>query len=82
MKPSKAPKKLYISDSELNDAEHCIIWFKSQQNNNDIEYVRTDAFIEKATLWLLTNASDYVVLHNSYDAKELVKDFIYAMKRD
>lgn len=37
---------------------------------------------EKATLWLLTNASDYCILHNSYDTKELVKDFVDAMKRD
>lgn len=42
----------------------------------------TDAFIEKATLWLLTNASDYCILHNSYDTKELVKDFVDAMKRE
>lgn len=42
----------------------------------------TDAFIEKATLWLLTNASDYCILHNSYDTQELVKDFVEAMKRE
>ena len=48
----------------------------------DIEYTRTDAFIEKACKWLLTNASDYCILHNSYDTKELVKDFVDAMKRD
>ena len=47
-----------------------------------VEYVRTDAFIEKACEWLLTNASDYCILHNSYDTKELVKDFVDAMKRD
>lgn len=48
MKANEAPEKLYISDSELNDAEHCVIWFKSQQNEKGIEYTRTDAFIEKA----------------------------------
>ena len=49
---ANTPEKLYISDSELNDAKHCVIWFKSQQNKNDIEYTRTDAFIEKAAEWL------------------------------
>ena len=49
---ANAPEKLYISDSELNDAEHCIIWFKNQQNESDIEYTRTDAFIEKACEYL------------------------------
>lgn len=42
----------------------------------------TDSFIEKATLWLLTNVSDYCILHNSYDTNGLVKDFVDAMKRD
>lgn len=46
MEANGAPEKVYISDSELNDAEHCIIWFKSQQNKNDIEYIRKDSIIE------------------------------------
>jgi hypothetical protein len=58
----KTPEKVYISDSELNDAEHCVIWFKSQQNKNDIEYVRKDAFIEKACKWLKNHYRDY--MHN------------------
>lgn len=57
---ANAPEKLYISDSELNDAEHCVIWFKSQQNKNDIEYTRTDAFIEKACEWLSDNLQTIV----------------------
>jgi hypothetical protein len=55
IKTSEAPEKVYISDSELNNSEHCIIWFKSQQNEKDIEYVRKDAFIEKACQWLYDN---------------------------
>ena len=51
MKANEAPEKVYISDSELNDSEHCIIWFKSQQNEKDIEYIRKDAFIERAKKW-------------------------------
>ena len=50
--------------------------------SKDIEYIREDAFIEKVCEWLLINASDYCILHNSYDTKELVKDFVDAMKRD
>ena len=58
----KTPEKVYISDSELNDAEHCVIWFKSQQNKNDIEYIRKDAFIEKACEFL--NSSS--ILRNTH----------------
>ena len=78
MKANEAPEKIYVHKSQywgLMANEHNI-------TKNDIEYTRTDAFIEKATLWLLTNASDYVVLHNGYDTKELVKDFLDAMKRE
>ena len=59
MKANEVPDRLYISDSELNDAEHCVIWFKSQQNENDIEYVRKDSFIEKACEWLKQHSEDY-----------------------
>jgi hypothetical protein len=67
------PERIYIFD--YNDAMVTPL-------EGDTVYVREDAFIEKATLWLLTNASDYCILHNSYDTKELVKDFVDAMKRD
>ena len=75
MKANEAPEKIWVhelSAKELN------VPLKEYH----IEYTRTDAFIDKATLWLLTNASDYCILHNSYDIQELVKDFVEAMKRD
>ena len=76
---ANAPEKIYIDDfgSELSHD-----WHTEHSYENDIEYIRKDAFIEKATIWLLTNASDYCILHNSYDTEELVKDFVDAMKRD
>jgi hypothetical protein len=73
MKANEMPERIYIFD--YNDAIVTPL-------EGDTTYVREDAFIEKATLWLLTNASDYCILHNSYDTKELVKDFVDAMKRD
>jgi hypothetical protein len=59
VKTSEAPEKVYISDSELNNSEHCIIWFKSQQNEKDIEYVRKDTLIEKALEWIRENIRPY-----------------------
>jgi hypothetical protein len=49
MKANEAPEKIYINDfgSELSydwHTEHCC--------ESDIEYTRTDAFIEKACKWL------------------------------
>jgi hypothetical protein len=79
MKANEAPEKLYISDSELNDAEHCIIWFKSQQNNNDIEYIRVDAFVEKACKWF--RKIDYDDNEPPYETtEEFIEGFKKAMK--
>ena len=70
-----APKNVYMSPAG-------VFYEGDKQQESDIEYTRRDVFIEKATLWLLTNASDYCILHNSYDTQELVKDFVDAMKRE
>ena len=75
MKANEAPEKIYFD----GESKACKLPIFSSQN---IEYVRADNFINKATLWLTENASDYCILHNSYDTKELVEDFIAAMKRD
>ena len=74
MKANKSSEKIYLQEPTKVRTE--------KKYDNDIEYIRKDAFIEKATLWLLTNANDYCILHNSYDTKGLVKDFVDAMKRD
>ena len=92
MKANEAPDKIYLQvcgDCPQTDCVTCkfddlegVTWNKDRIFPKDVEYTRTDAFIDKATLWLLTNASDYCILHNSYDTQELVKDFVEAMKRD
>ena len=71
------PEKLYISDSELNDTEHCVIWFKNQQNENDIEYIRINAFIEKAIGWI-----DYQNRNGGCNFGGWEKDFEDYIKRN
>lgn len=86
MKANEAPKKIYIDNfgSELSynwHTEHCY--------ENDIEYTRTDAFIEKAVEWLEENASCYVGLADDEhpaigDTKAFygIKSLLYDFKRD
>ena len=76
---ANAPERLYLSKNIYSTYLYQV---PDPDDETAVEYTRTDAFIEKATLWLLTNASDYVALHNGYDTKELVKDFVDAMKID
>ena len=78
MKANEAPEKLYFGENDRTG----LIAYSKKESDEEVEYTRTDAFIEKACEWLLTNASDYCILHNSYDTKELVKDFVNAMKRN
>ena len=65
MKANEAPKRVYIHKSQywgLMANEHNI-------TKNGVEYVRTDAFIEKAKefIWSHTEGSDY---HVNYVLKE------------
>jgi len=80
----KAPEKIYIDDfgSELSfdwHTEHCY--------EKDIEYTRTDAFIEKAYRWLDSNftMSDTmsIVSFQTYmfdSIEEMFEDFKNYMK--
>ena len=62
----KAPEKIYLQvcgDCPSVDCPHCkfedlednITWCKDKIFEKDIEYTRTDAFIEKACKWLEWN---------------------------
>ena len=59
MKANEAPEKIYLQvcgDCNVNGCENCkfedlednVTWSKDKIFDKDIEYIRTDAFIEKA----------------------------------
>ena len=48
MKANEAPEKIYIFDNPILDFTKLSV----KQGDDDIEYTRTDAFIEKACKWL------------------------------
>lgn len=74
----EAPDKIYICDfgSELSQdwhTEHCY--------EKDIEYSRTDAFIEKACEWLQKHARKYFFNKAMFlGTDELVEDFKLSME--
>ena len=66
MKENEAPEKIYLQvcgDCPQIDCESCkfedfednITWCKDRIFPKDIEYIRTDAFIEKAKKWFEEN---------------------------
>lgn len=73
MKASEAPDKLYI---DLFKGEFNVSYSPA---NNSIEYVHTDAFIEKAAKWLEDNAIEYWGTE-AVDNGMMIDDFKKAMK--
>ena len=63
-------------------------WFRTEKTfDNDVEYVRTDAFIEKATAWLNNNLDDVVeirvpgtIIPHRVLKRDFIDDFAKHMK--
>lgn len=73
----EAPEKIYIPTILAANT----VRYKAE---GSIEYVRTDAFIEKACEWLKNNVEKYYYLDEAYDkvisTKNLNNDFKKYMK--
>ena len=54
MKVNKAPEKIYLFENPITK-EYDDRWLAKRSDKNDIEYVRTDAFIDKAWSWIEDN---------------------------
>lgn len=53
MKAKEAPEKIYLTQLMLFATPTI------RSSDNDVEYTRTDAFIEKAVKWLMDNIQNY-----------------------
>lgn len=69
----EAPEKLY-TDSKGNNP------MLKRYLDSDVEYTRTDAFIEKATEWLRKNADNYTWYDESEGESGMVDGFIEVFK--
>ena len=77
MKANEVPDKIYLQvcgDCNANDCDNCkfedlednVTWCKDRIFSKDIEYTRTDAFLEKAT--------SYIQQHWIWNTK-MIEDF-------
>ena len=91
MKANEAPIKIYLQvcgDCPQTDCEGCkfedlednVTWCKDKIFDKDIEYTRTDAFIEKACEWLKENGGSYWMDDYDLPTDDLVNDFKNYMK--
>ena len=90
MKANGEPEKIYLQvcgDCPQTDCENCnfedfednITWCKDRIFTKDIEYIRADAFIEKAAKWLEDNAIGYWGTE-AVDNGMMIEDFKKYMK--
>ena len=58
MKANGAPEKLYLHPTANGEVGSS--WLAFPLTNEDIEYTRTDAFVDKAAKWIRDNANDFL----------------------
>jgi len=76
----KAPEKIYLQENTTTDCydELWPEWFEARAKDNDIEYTRTDAFIEKACEWLEKNIAEATGI----DSYAITESFKQAMENN
>lgn len=87
MKANEAPEKIYLQvcgDCNVNDCENCkfedlednVTWCKDKIFDKDVEYTRTDAFIEKVESFLnkKDDRDSYTIGYIKRHLKEIIKE--------
>ena len=68
MKPNEAPEKIYLQEPTKVRTE--------KKYDNDIEYTRTDAFIEKACVKLKKLMYDNLMFQGRLHREEIIENFV------
>ena len=64
MKANEAPEKIYLFENPISGTPDDR-WLSKRSDDNDIEYIRTDAFIEKAAQFLYNYNQKQVLKHGA-----------------
>ena len=74
MKANEAPEIIYRTTTYLDNDKGKTVWKETPvKGAENIEYIRKDAFIEKACNWLLNHLRNYST--NALGAEYLIEDF-------
>lgn len=86
MKANELPEKIFLEWYRIGDKKYRDWCITPKTNNEPVEYIRTDAFIEKAEKWLNEHILDYVYAKEQGQGVgvegELFDDFKNYMKRE
>jgi len=79
LKANEAPEKLYLHPTAKGNVGAS--WLIFPLTNEDIEYVRTDAFIEKARKWFEMQPETYDANGVRVYGEEDFEDFVNYMEK-
>ena len=69
MKANETPEKIYLFENPISGTPDDR-WLSKRSGDTDVEYIRTDAFIERACSWLKENKDKY--LYNTGEKGEYI----------
>ena len=78
MKANEAPEKIYV---HVKDGKVCNTWNSEWIGVNDIEYTRTDAFIEKACENLKKLMYENLMFQGRLPRDEVINSFVEDFKK-
>ena len=76
----EAPKKLYLFENPI-DGTPDYRWLSKRSCSDDVEYVRTDAFIEKATGWLEDHIYENLKINKTWNEADYDPKLIWDFKK-
>jgi len=76
MAAKEAPEKIYVPQNSTLELGLEDFWVDHQVFGSDVEYTRTDAFIEKAIEWLKKNADNYTWYDEFEGESGMIDEFI------
>ena len=79
MESNKAPEKIYLDADENWHRTHTA--YTEKAKGNDIEYTRTDAFIEKACEKLKKCMYDNLMFQGRLHREEVIETFVRDFKK-
>ena len=80
MKANEAPEKIYLEWYCIGDKKYREWVITPKTNDEPIQYIRFDAFIEKACEWLKKNGCGYWLDDSALSNKDLIEEFKKYMK--
>ena len=80
MKPNEAPEKIYLFENPIDNTPDDR-WLSKRYCKDDIEYIRTDAFIEKACENLKKLMYDNLMFQGRLHREEVINNFVEDFKK-